>query len=326
MSSINWPHSIADLLATSWYDSQLLFVVLAAIAVFFLVYALAPRIARMFRPTPAKMLDSFYDQDPTSLDTMALLTNKDFVILNSLHLPTNPLYLSLLRYGIPAIGFLGMIALHYPLAVNLGLTLVVFGLVHNWLEGRWHGFRASLESDLPLLLSHLRAIIQVKTSTTQALEDSINRMPAGSALRLWGDYFLRKLRREGNKAYEDERQESSRISPSLGTVLYLLERQATTGGRFTTAFMASTNTINTTIRARNKALTRAMRVRSGVHGMLGFMAIGLAIMMATPDMRQGYQNPIAQIIVLVAFGVMGAGYYIMEQRLRMVLRSISPEV
>ena len=124
---------------------------------------------------------------------------------------------------------------------------------------------------------------------------------AGALLAGWqaqGEAFLAQAHLEANQ-----------ISPLLGLTVYQIRRLAETGGAGAAkAFATTAEELSAILEARAVASSKAEGARQAVLTMLVIMAVILGIMLSSPTIRQGYNDPTAQLVAAGALAVMGFGY------------------
>lgn len=245
----------------------------------------------------------------------------EVIILSSLRISSPRIRLVHLRLAGGALPALGLMALHFPLLPALMGGLLGYVVADSWLKGRWHRFRAGIEEELPVFVNRLGAMLLLNESLTACLEEVVDTLdPESSLLRVWMEIYLQGLRQEGKDFLSHARQQANRISPSLALVVFQLDRVVETGGSgFARAFAQSAQSLQAILEVRAVAASKADGARSAIALLLVVMGVVMAMLAASPGMREGYADPQAQMVLVGALGVMAFGYHFLNGMISDVL-------
>jgi hypothetical protein len=131
----------------------------------------------------------------------------------------------------------------------------------------------------------------------------------GQPLRTWLDRLLAGWQAQGEAFLTQAHLEANQISALLGLTVYQIRRLAETGGAGAAkAFATTAEELSAILEARAVAKSKAEGARQAVLTMLVIMAVILGIMLSSPTIRQGYNDPTAQLVAASALTVMGFGY------------------
>ena len=240
-----------------------------------------------------------------------LQVDPDYVILSSLHITSPRVQLQHLRVLGGLVPVLGLLAARFPLLPSLVVGVLGFVVMDAWLKGRWQKFRASVEAELPTFVSRLGAMLLLNESLTACLDEVLETLPPESSpLRVWMDGYLQGIRQEGKDFLDHAREQANRISPSLALVVFQLGRVVETGGvGFAHAFASSAEEMQTILEVRAVAAAKAEGARNSIAILLAIMGVVIALMAASPGMREGFLDVTAQTILMAALGTMAFGYY-----------------
>jgi len=240
-----------------------------------------------------------------------LQVDPDYVVLSSLRITSHRVRLHHLRVLGGLMPVIGLLAARFPLLPALVSGVLGFVVMDAWLKGRWQQFRSRVETELPMFVSRLGAMLLLNESLTACLDEVLETLPPESSLlRVWMEGYLQGVRQEGKDFLDHARAQANRISPSLALVVFQLGRVVETGGvGFAQAFAASAEEMQTILEVRAVAAAKAEGARNAIAILLAVMGVVTALMAATPDMRAGFRDATAQAILTGALGVMAFGYY-----------------
>ena len=240
-----------------------------------------------------------------------LQVDPDYVILSSLRITSPRIRLQHLRVMGGLVPVLGLLAARFPLLPSLVAGALGFVVLDAWLKGRWQNFRSRVEAELPTFVSRLGAMLLLNESLTACLDEVLETLPPESSpLRVWMDGYLQGVRQEGKDFLDHARAQANRISPSLALVVFQLGRVVETGGvGFAQAFAASAEEMQTILEVRAVAAAKAEGARNSIAILLAIMGVVIALMAASPNMREGFRDATAQTILMAALGAMTFGYY-----------------
>ncbi len=248
--------------------------------------------------------------------------NPEAVILAGLGLPFRPGRLRQLRIAAALLPALLLLLVGFPLVPSLAGGALGYVLVDAWLQGRWRTFRNRIEQELPTFVSRLAGLLLVTESTTRALEEVIDTLEAQNPLRVWMEAFLLGIREEGVRFMEHARTHAAVISPSLALVVFELGRFYETGGAgFAQAFATTADELSSILEARAVAASKAEGARTAVLSMLVIMAVIMGLMLSSPSIRAGFNDPTAQLVALGALSAMAYGYLFLNGMIQDALES-----
>ena len=271
----------------------------------------------LFAPNTARVVAA-YMQAPVSTEDgkdVTLAVDKEAAVLASLGLPPNPgllLGIRVLSAIVPAV-----LAYWAGLPLMTALAAGVLGgvIAHAQLESRWRAFCADVESDLPVFVSRLSASLLVTPSPIAALEQVVDTLEEGSALRAWMEAFLKGLQGPNRDAFLERAMDAATdISVSLFLVVFQIGRLLETGGvGFVQAFNTTSHLLGVILDARALTTAKAESARGAVTMMMLIMAGILGMMLAAPEVRAGFRHPMAQVMALAAMVIMAGGYVVMNE-------------
>jgi hypothetical protein len=220
-----------------------------------------------------------------------------------------PTYAKYLYVGLPlaAVGVLMVAGM--PLAPALGGGGLAYIIVDEFIKGKARKARLAIEQELPTFVSRLGGMLLVTGSPRQAVEEIATTLIEGQPLRIWIERFLAGWQAQGEPFLAQAHLEANAISPLLGLTVYQIRRLVETGSAGATkAFATTAEELSAILEARAVAGSKAEGARGAVLTMLVIMAIIIGIMLASPTIRQGYNDPTAQAVAAGALTVMGFGY------------------
>ena len=225
-----------------------------------------------------------------------LFADREAVILLSLGLPIDSRYLTMIRVGSGLLPALGGGALTYILA-------------DSWLNSRWRKLRVQIEQELPTFVSRLAGTLLVTSSPMKAISEVCETLSEESPLNAWLGRMLSGTRMEGRQFFEQARDEAALISPSLALVVFQMGRFFETGGAgFTRAFSTTAEELSAILEARAIAGSKAESARGAVLTMMGIMGVIMLLMFSSGNLRQGFEEPVVQLIAAGALLTMALGY------------------
>jgi len=196
-----------------------------------------------------------------------------------------------------------------PLAPALGGGALAYVLADEFLKGGPHKARLAIEQELPTFVSRLGGMLLVTGSPRAAVEEITATLIEGKPLRTWLERLLAGWQAQGEAFLAQAHLEANQISPLLGLTVYQIRRLAETGGAGAAkAFATTAEELSAILEARAVAGAKAEGARQAVLTMLVIMAVILGIMLSSPTIRQGYNDPTAQLVAAGALAVMGFGY------------------
>lgn len=278
--------------------AQQLLVLLAALAAAATVAVTARQVA--LAPRGGKALAAY------RADAAAPAVEVDINRALGLVKPAYARYLYLLAVA----GVVGVLLLAgMPLAPALGGGALAYVLADEFLKGGPRKARLAIEQELPTFVSRLGGMLLVTGSPRAAVEEITATLLEGQPLRTWLERLLSGWQSQGEAFLAQAHLEANQISPLLGLTVYQIRRLAETGGAGATkAFATTAEELSAILEARAVASSKAAGARQSVLTMLVIMAVILAIMLASPVIRQGYRDPTAQLVAAGALAVMGFGY------------------
>ena len=214
------------------------------------------------------------------------------------------LYLSVVGGAVLLLLLAGM-----PLAPALGGGALAYVLADEFLKGGPRKARLAIEQELPTFVSRLGGMLLVTGSPRAAVEEITATLIEGKPLRTWLERLLAGWQAQGEAFLAQAHLEANQISPLLGLTVYQIRRLAETGGAGAAkAFATTAEELSAILEARAVAGAKAEGARQAVLTMLVIMAVILGIMLSSPTIRQGYNDPTAQLVAAGALAVMGFGY------------------
>lgn len=272
------------------------------------VRSLATRIS--LAPAPQRALAEYLAQPSDDKNPQRIAWHdKEAVILFSLGLSNQPGMLNWIRAGAVLLPFLLLLLLGLPWVPALGGGALGYVLTDSFLTSRWRQVRVQMEQELPTFVARLAGTLLVTASPQKALAEVTDTLSEESLLRSWLLRMMANARLDGQKVIEQARGEAAQISPSLALVVFELGRFFETGGAgFAKAFSATAEELSAILEARAVAGSKAESARGAVLMMLAIMGGILFLMLSSPNIRQGFDNPTVQMIAFAALAAMGGGY------------------
>lgn len=293
----------------SGMDRQLLSLA-AALLTGLTVMTIASRIRLSLSQSPSRALADYmaYVEEGSAQRNNSLV-DKEAVILLALGLPVRKGLLTLIRLGAGGIPALLLLLLGFPIVPAVAGGGLVYMLTNAFLHGQWHKLRVKLEQELPTFVSRLAGALLVTNAPLKAIAEVADTLSEESPLHAWLQRLLAGTRLEGRRFLEGARAEAALISPSLALVVFQLGRLLETGGAgFTRAFTTTAEELSAILEARAVAGAKAESARGAVFMMLGIMGVIMLLMLSSPNIRQGFQNPVVQVVAALALTVMALGY------------------
>ena len=190
-------------------------------------------------------------------------------------------------------------------------------MVHSWLAQRWTSFVNQIEEELGPYAGRLYASLQVTNSVSIALERSLEALEVGSPLRMWMERLAIGFASRGTPFLLAAMPAARKITSSLSHVVLLLERCASAGGpTHSQAFLTAAKQMGDVVEARAIAHAKAGKARGTVTIFLCLLSLAAAMMAAQPLVREGFQNPWAQIAIGASLAWMVLGYLMIQAMIR----------
>ena len=220
-----------------------------------------------------------------------------------------PAYAKYLYLSVVGGAMLLLLLAGMPLAPALGGGALAYVLADEFLKGGPRKARLAIEQELPTFVSRLGGMLLVTGSPRAAVEEITATLIEGKPLRTWLERLLAGWQAQGEAFLAQAHLEANQISPLLGLTVYQIRRLAETGGAGAAkAFATTAEELSAILEARAVAGAKAEGARQAVLTMLVIMAVILGIMLSSPTIRQGYNDPTAQLVAAGALAVMGFGY------------------
>jgi hypothetical protein len=280
---------------------QEFFVVLAALS----AAATVTVVARQVRLAPrgGKALAAYREDAPPAVE----------VDINSALGLARPAFARYVYVAAAGAALIALLAFGMPLAPAIGGAALAYVLADEFLKGRPRKARLAIEQELPTFVSRLGGMLLVTASPRVAVEEVTATLLEGKPLRTWMERLLAGWQAGGEPFLADAHLEANRVSPLLGLTVYQVRRLAETGGAGATkAFATTAEELSAILEARAVAGAKAEGARQAVLTMLVIMAVILGLMLSSPAIRQGYDDPTAQLIAAGALGLMGFGYVMLN--------------
>ncbi len=286
-------------MTTAWeLLAQQLLVVLAAASAALTVAVTARQVA--LAPRGGKALAAYRDGGAAPVVE---------VDINSALGLVKPAYARYLYLGAVATVVVLLLVAGMPLAPALGGGALAYVLADEFLKGGPRKARLAIEQELPTFVSRLGGMLLVTGSPRAAVEEITATLIEGKPLRTWLERLLAGWQAQGEAFLAQAHLEANQISPLLGLTVYQIRRLAETGGAGAAkAFATTAEELSAILEARAVASSKAEGARQAVLTMLVIMAVILGIMLSSPTIRQGYNDPTAQLVAAGALAVMGFGY------------------
>lgn len=303
------------------------FIVLAAAATAGVTVAVLVQrldLRALFAPNAARVVTA-YTRAPSPSgeeEEATLAVDREAAVLASLGLPPKPGLLLWIRGLSAAVPALLAYRAGLPLVAALAAGALGAIIAHAQLESRWRAFCAGVESDLPVFVSRLSASLLVTPSPIAALEQVVDTLEEGSALRAWMGAFLKGLQGPNRDAFLERAMDAAAdISVSLSLVVFQIGRLLETGGvGFVEAFNTTSHLLGVILDARALTAAKAESTRGAVTMMMLIMAGILGMMLAAPEVRAGFRHPMAQAMAVAAMVIMAGGYVVMNEMINSALK------
>ena len=302
-----------------WQLGAILLSVLATLATRHWLTLLGPWLARRRLTLQARYLTESRRTVAFGGDGSGAMGLKpESVILSRLGLP-EWVTLNHLRVAAASWPLLGFVA-GVPWVIVVSVAGLSSIMAHSWLASRWTKFVTSIEADLGPLSGRLYATLSLTESTSLALVRALEALPPGTPTRMWMERLATGLETEGPPFLLAALPNAQQISPSLALLVLQLERCVQAGGKaHAEAFLAASDRLAGVLDARATVSAKAGKARGTVTMFLIMLAIMSAYMMSSPNMREGFQSPIAQIAIGASLIVMLIGYLIIQGMIREAL-------
>jgi hypothetical protein len=286
-------------MTTAWeLLAQQLLVVLAATSAALTVAVTARQVA--LAPRGGKALAAYRDGSAPPVNE---------VDINSALGLVKPAYARYMYLAAVATVVVLLLVAGMPLAPALGGGALAYVLADEFLKGGPRKARLAIEQELPTFVSRLGGMLLVTGSPRAAVEEITATLIEGQPLRTWLDRLLAGWQAQGEAFLTQAHLEANQISALLGLTVYQIRRLAETGGAGAAkAFATTAEELSAILEARAVANSKAEGARQAVLTMLVIMAVILGIMLSSPTIRQGYNDPTAQLVAASALTVMGFGY------------------
>lgn len=214
-----------------------------------------------------------------------------------------------LRLGLTGGACAALVVAGLPVVPALGGAALVFLLVDEFLKGKTRQARLAIEQELPTFVARLGGMLIVTNSPRKACEDVTKTLQPDRPLRIWLDRLLSDWQAGGDSVLATAHLQANQITPLLGLVVYQLRRLAESGNAgAVSAFGTTAEELSAILEARAVAASKAAGARGAVLTMLGIMAVIMALLLSSPTMRAGYNDPTAQLVTAGSLAVMGFGY------------------
>lgn len=282
----------------------------AALLMGLTVMSVASRVRLSLSQSPSRALADYMTYlEGSGEQQLNNLVDKDAVILLALGLPVQKQLLTLIRMGAGGIPALLLLITGFPVAPAVAGGGLVYILTNAFLNGQWRKLRVKLEQELPTFVSRLAGALLVTSAPLKAIAEVADTLSEASPLQAWLQRLLAGTRVEGRHFMEGARAEAALLSPSLALVVFELGRLLETGGAgFTRAFATTAEELSAILEARAVAGAKAESARGAVFMMLGIMGVIMLLMLSSPNIRQGFQNSVVQVVAALALAVMAFGY------------------
>ena len=299
-------------LSGAW--TQQFFVLTAAAMAGLTLAAVASRMSLALAPSNKRALADYIGPgDAGQSDQAVTLTDRETVILLSLGLRPRRGLLNYIRAAAGIVPALLLLLLGLPAVAALGGGALCLILANSFLMGRWRRLRVQVEQELPTFVSRLAGTLLVTASPLKAMSEVAGTLNEDSPLHAWLQRVLSGARMEGQAFFAQARGEATLISPSLALVIFEVGRFFETGGAgFAKAFTTTAEELSAILEARAVAGAKAESARGAVHMMLAIMGGILILMLSSPNIRQGFNDPLVQLISAAALAAMGCGYMLLN--------------
>jgi len=238
-----------------------------------------------------------------------------------INLGGNPEMAFWLISSIMAATVLGLLVL-----VNMPLPLAVVGGGVGCYLPRWYLKRRSgergreIDQELPKALGYVIAHIRTDPSVLEALTTAATLLTTGGRRSPLAEELSRTVgerRALGVEGALRALQERS-PSPSLAMLAFALQIFHRAGGEYTRTLAEQADGIRTIIEARGEARASAADAMLAAKAIPVILFGVLVLMLQDPEYAAFYSSFIGQLLLIVAIGLMGMGYLLMESMVQEV--------
>ena len=234
--------------------------------------------------------------------------------LKESQLKLTPAQFYLLALGFGVLGTLLSWVIFIPglpsLAIGIILAYLPFGYIHESARSRGR----LIDEKLAIALSRITPGLQVNRSLADVLEEVAHSLNAEGSNPLSPELLLtaKDIR---SRNLEGALRDLAKRSPSLSlaNVAMLLESyQRSGGGQYAQVFSATATAIQRILAVRTHAQAKAAQPLQSARLIPAMLGVILLVMMNDPVTRASFAEPLVQVVMAIAMGVMLAGYLFMR--------------
>lgn len=311
-----------------------LLAVLSAVLIGIAAYMIAVRVRLLVVARPERAVDEYlgvHRGETKRRDVRMVVTPETFILertgikglLEAFGVRVRPKHLGHVKVVAGIVPAAILLLANYPLVIAVGVGLLAYVLAGEFLKKVWTDFRIGVEKSLPALISRMVAILETTQHVEQALGEVAETFPENDPLRQWLESVIAGLRVEGVEFLLTAQQEAAHISRYLSLVMVLLYNIAKTGGEeYVRAFRSVAKMMTSDLEVRTQASARAAGALFSIHLVLAILVGMTLFLLSQPDLRVGLHHWLVQVISVIAFAIVAAGYYIIRL---FILQTLLPE-
>jgi len=298
----------------------ILIAALSSLVVVLLAWAVLvrPGVLRQRREKQFDRVSGAQLADDITLDEKSLGAQLQAAGLNLGSNPEMAFWLISLIMGGTLFGLLVMVNMPLPLAALGGG--VGFYLPRWYLKRRAGQRGREIDQELPKALEYIIVHIRTDPSMMDALNTAATLLSTAGRRSPLADEFSRtaaERRALGVEGTLKALQERS-PSPSLAMLAFALQIFHRAGGEYTRTLAEQADGIRTIIEARGEARASAADAMLAAKAIPAILFGVLILMLQDPEYVAFYSSFVGQVLLIVAIGLMGVGYLLMESMVQEV--------
>ncbi len=184
-------------------------------------------------------------------------------------------------------------------------------VVRSAVDGRWEAVRQELEAEIPTFMRNISGIVQATPNVVEALNGAGNSLDPHKPLHAWLEQFIAALQAHGRGALQTERTRAHEISPTLGVLVYQIERLWESGGKgYARAFKMSADNLGEILLVKGQAHAKTGSAMTTAKFIIASAIVTLGYIISSPSGHRIYmENPTVKTALLLAvlWGVYGWG-------------------
>jgi len=225
-----------------------------------------------------------------------------------------PIHLFLLAFGLGITGALVSWAFFIPGLPALAIGSVLAYLPYAYIQERIRGRGRMIDERLAIALSRIATGLQVNRGLDVVLEEVARSLNSEGPNPLTPE-LLMTAKDIRTRNVEQALRDLAKRSPSLSlsNVAMLLESyHRAGGGQYAEVFSETATSVQRIISVRTHAQAKAAQPLQSARLIPVMLGIVLLVMMSDPMTRVSFNEPLVQIVMSIAIGVMVLGYLYMR--------------